>query len=173
MPLRDVYDLLAEFTVGLPIASFSLLLNISHTSPFPSVVLVSLIQLLCSRYLPKSAIRPQDVENFNNDTLTQRILEICYLPHCPMTSSIEDNAKYSILVENLFRLFLTDCEGLHTPDLDDAIERGISAREKKAKVDGRRKADAVKKEEEIAKVFLDASSRRLRSLVDWVEQTSS
>lgn len=90
-----------------------------------------------------------------------------------MTSSIEDNAKYSILVENLFRLFLTDCEGLHTPDLDDAIERGISAREKKAKVDGRRKADAVKKEEEIAKVFLDASSRRLRSLVDWVEQTSS
>ncbi|TGO11873.1 hypothetical protein BTUL_0099g00050 [Botrytis tulipae] len=173
MPLRDVYDLLAEFTVALPIASFSLLLNISHTSPFPSVVLVSLIQLLCSRYLPKSAVRPQDVEDFKNDTLTQRILEICYLPHCPMTSSIEDNAKYSILVENLFRLFLTDCEGLHTPDLDDAIERGISAREKKCKTDGRRKADAMKKEEEIAKFFLDASSRRLRSLVDWVEESST
>lgn len=91
-----------------------------------------------------------------------------------MTSSFDDNAKLSILVENLFRLFLTGCEAIHTPNLNHAIENGISSREKKCKKDTRRKADAAtKKEEEVAKIFLDASSRRLRSLVDWVEESSA
>ncbi|KAI9645196.1 hypothetical protein NHQ30_005930 [Ciborinia camelliae] len=174
VPVTDLYNLLAEFTTALPIASFSLLLNISVTSPFPPEVLISLMQLLCCRYLPKSAPLPHDLENSTNDSLTQPILEICYLPWCPMTSSVEDNAKYSILVENLFRLFLTSCEASHTPNLDDAIEKGISAREKKCKIDGRRKVDAaMKKEEEVAKIFLDASSMRLRSLIDWIEEVCS
>ncbi|KAJ8063232.1 hypothetical protein OCU04_008466 [Sclerotinia nivalis] len=172
MPVVDVYGLFAEFTAALPIASFSLLLNISRTSPFPSEVLVSLIQRLCHTYLPKSTPNPSDFEDSTNDLLNQKILETCFLPWCPMTSSVEDNAKYSILVEYLFRLFLTGCEASHTPNLDDAIERGISAREKKCKTDGRRKAGAIKKEE-VAKIFLDASSRRLRSLVDWVQECSS
>lgn len=91
-----------------------------------------------------------------------------------MTSSVQDNAKYSILIENLFRLFLTGCEASHTPNLDDAIERGIRAREKMCKADSRRRVDAAtKKEEEVAKIFLDASSRRLRSLVDWIEVCSA
>ncbi|KAB8294159.1 hypothetical protein EYC80_009600 [Monilinia laxa] len=169
MPVVDLYSLLAEFTAALPIASFSLLLNISQTSPLPSEVLISLMQLLCCRYLPRSTPLPHEIENSTNDSITQSILEICYLPWCPMTSSFDDNAKYSILVENLFRLFLTGCEASHTPNLDDALEKGISAREKMCKTDGRRRVDAAtKKEEEIAKVFLDASSRRLRSLVNWI-----
>ncbi|KAA8565889.1 hypothetical protein EYC84_009701 [Monilinia fructicola] len=169
MPVVDLYSLLAEFTAALPIASFSLLLNISRTSPLPSEVLISLMQLLCCRYLPRSTPLPHEIENSTNDAITQSILEICYLPWCPMTSSFEDNAKYSILVENLFRLFLTGCEASHTPNLDDAIEKGISAREKMCQTDGRRRVDAAtKKEEEIAKIYLDASSRRLRSLIDWI-----
>ncbi|ESZ89629.1 hypothetical protein SBOR_9988 [Sclerotinia borealis F-4128] len=170
VPVADVYDLLQEFTAALPVASFSLLLNISRISPFPSEVLISLMQLICCRYLPKSTPFPHDVENSTNDSLTQPILEICYLPWSPMTSSVEDNAKYSILVENLLRLFLTGCEANHTSNLDEAIENGISAREKICKPDSRRRVDAVtKKKEEIARIFLDASSRRLRSLVDWIE----
>lgn len=86
-----------------------------------------------------------------------------------MTSSVEDNAKYSILVENLFRLFLTGCAANHTPNLDDAIERGIKARENMCKTDGKRRLDAATKEEEIAQIFLEASSRRLRSLFGLIE----
>ncbi|QSZ35888.1 hypothetical protein DSL72_007010 [Monilinia vaccinii-corymbosi] len=174
MPVLDVYNLLAEFTAALPIPSFSLLLNISLSSPFPSVVLISLMQRLCSRYLPQSTPHPRAIEDSTADLITQRILERCFLPWCPMTSSVDDNAKYSILVENLFRLFLTDCNASHTPELYDAIERGISAREKMCQTDGRRRVDSpTRKEEEVARTFLDASSRRLRSLLDWVEPSSA
>jgi hypothetical protein len=136
--------------------------------PFPSSLLVSLIQLIAFNYLPSSAPRPQSEE----DAITQDILEVYFLPHCPMTSSIEDNAKYSILVESLFRVFLLECNSCHTPQLEKAVRDGIQARESNC-LGGRRRRggdggeSAGKKDEEVAKLFLQASSKRLMSLVNW------
>lgn len=89
-----------------------------------------------------------------------------------MTSSTEDNAKYSILVESLFRVFLLECNPSHTPQLEEAVWNGIQARENNC-LGGRRRRggdgrdSAAKREEEVAKLFLQASSRRLTSLINW------
>lgn len=88
-----------------------------------------------------------------------------------MTSSASDNAKVSILVENLFRLLLREGVGYHTPSLDTAVEKGIIARQTKVKGDRRKKENGAKrKDEENDMVCLKASSQRLRSLLFLVEQ---
>jgi hypothetical protein len=154
--------------------AFSHFVSPSNSSNFPVAVYVSLCQLLLLRLLPNNAPRPQSVSNRDNDDLSQDILERCLLPFPANTSSVEDNAKVSILVENLFRLFLKTCECYHTPSLDTAIEKGILARETKAKGDKRRKGNGAKsKREDSDLVWLKASGERLRSLLSLVERKST
>jgi hypothetical protein len=138
------------------------------------VAFVSLTQLLQLRLLPNTVPRPQSVSNRNGDGLTQDILEKCFLPFAASTSSIEDNAKVSILAENMLRVFLKSVRVYHTPNLDAAIEEGIFARETKIKGDKRRRDRRVlNKDEEKDRAWLIASGKRLRSLVAWVEQSVS
>lgn len=88
-----------------------------------------------------------------------------------MTSSVEDNAKVSILVENMFRLYLKLCPCYHTPGLEEAIETGISARENQIKGDKRRKGNGARGQGEDGDLWwLKSSSHRLRGLLAWVEQ---
>ena len=95
-----------------------------------------------------------------------------------MTSSVEDNAKYSILVESLFRVFLLECNSIHTPQLEKAVRDGIQARESNC-LGGRRRRggdggeNAGKRDEEAARLFLQVSSRRLTSLVNWCRVRSA
>lgn len=63
-------------------------------------------------------------------------------------------------------MYLKSCLACHTPELDAAVEKGIRAREAKAKVDRRRRETGV---EERDREWLTASARRLKRLVDWVE----
>jgi hypothetical protein len=59
---------------------------------------------------------------------------------------------------------------VHTPSLEAAIEDGIKARESQAKGDKRRRGNAPKRqEEEKDRVWLEASGKRLRSLLAWIE----
>lgn len=67
------------------------------------------------------------------------------------------------------------CDCFHTPTLDDAIERGIKAREDKIKEGERKnkkKTAKMKKREEADKVLMKASGERLRSLFRWIEHKS-
>jgi len=99
------------------------------------------------------------------------VLEKCLLPFAANTSSILDNAKVSVLVENLLRLFLKDCGCDYTPRLVSAVEKGILARESKIKGDKRRKDSGVKnKVEDSDLVWLKASGERLRMLLDWIKK---
>ncbi|KAM3065150.1 hypothetical protein ACMFMF_011278 [Clarireedia jacksonii] len=167
IPISNLYTQFRDQIAPLPLPSFSAMLSPSNRMPFPSALLVSLIQLLTFHYLPSTTPRPQS----ENDTITQEILETYFLPHCPMTSSIEDNAKYSILAESLFRVFLLECNLSHTPQLEEAVRDGIRARESNC-LGGRRRrgsdgGDSTAKREEVAKLFFQASSRRLTSLINW------
>jgi hypothetical protein len=155
----------------VPLPAFSLLLSPSLSSPLPAVAFVSLTQLLLLRLLPNTVPRPHTLSDRTGDELSQYILERCFLPFAASTSSTEDNAKVSILVENILRLFIRTESCYHTPTLDAAVEKGILAREAKSKGDKRRRdKKALKKEEENDRVCLEASGKRLRSLLAWVEQ---
>jgi len=157
----------------VPLPAFSLLISPSYSSPLPVVAFVSLTQLLQLRLLPNTVPRPQ-MANRIGDELTQDILEKCFLPFAASSSSTDDNAKVSILAENMLRVFLKSVRVYHTPTLDSAIEKGIYARETKIKGDKRRRDKGVSKtEEEADRVWLTASSKRLRNLLAWVEQTAS
>jgi hypothetical protein len=157
--------------ITLPVPAFSLLISPSTSSQIPVVVFVSLTQVLLSCLLPSSAPRPRSVSSLDDDTIDQEILERCFLPFTASTSSTDDNAKVSILIENLFRLFLRSCRVEYTPNLVAAIETGITARETKAKNDKRRRENSeVKKEQERDRVWLEASGKRLVSLLAWVKK---
>ena len=132
---------------------------------------MSLSQVFMSRILPNSAPQPHSVSG-NSDDLSQYSLEKCFLPFAANTSSTDDNAKVSILAESMLRLYMKNFRVLHTPDLDTAIEMGVKARENKCRNDKRRKDNSARRrEEEDDRKWLTASGMRLRSIVNWVEQT--
>ncbi|TAQ85119.1 hypothetical protein B7494_g6544 [Chlorociboria aeruginascens] len=156
--VKDLYEIFWDCIKSLPLPLFSHFVSPSRSNPLPTVALVSLVQLAATRLLSTSAHRPQQ----ENDDLSQDILETCYLPFSANTSSVEDNAKLSVLVEMIFRLLLQSCPLYHTPNLEEAVEKGIAAREFKV----RKKRD---EETEQDRAWLKGSSQRLRGLLACVE----
>ncbi|RDL37236.1 Uncharacterized protein BP5553_04669 [Venustampulla echinocandica] len=171
---RDLYEAIYTCMRPLPVPAFSLIISPSPSSQLPIIVLISLSQLLLLRLLPNTAPRPHTITKRDNDELTQAVLEQCFMPFSANTSAVDDNAKVSILIESLFRIFLRSCPCYHTPDLEEAIEKGIAAREDKIRGDKRRKDTAERrKEEESDRMWLTQSGERLRCLSAWVEQKSA
>lgn len=149
----------------LPVPVFSLFFSPSVLSGLPSDIYVSLARLVLLRLSANTASRPQPISADDADGITQSILERLILPSVAATSSTADNARVSILVESLFRLFLKSCAASRTRGLENAVESGIRAREAKAKSDRRRKDN---RDDERDRVWLTASGGRLRMLVEWV-----
>lgn len=166
---KEVYDVISSCVKPLPLPAFSLLLSPSRSSQLLDLAIVSLSQFLLLSFLPNSAPRPQTVSGLNDDSISADILERCFLPFCATTSSTSENAKVSILVENLFRLYIKSCGCYHRPSLDAAIETGILARENKIRGDKRRKENGTRHKEESERVWLNASGERLRSLLSLVK----
>lgn len=151
-----------EYISALPLPAFSLF--VSPTPHLLNTALSSLVQVLLIRLLPNSTPTP------DNDEISQEILETCYLPFTASTSSIEDNAKVSILVETLFRLFIAACPMTATPSLTTAIEKGIEARQARTIDKRRKKAVGAKAKDEAAQRFwLDSSAERLRNLLHFIK----
>jgi hypothetical protein len=90
-------------------------------------------------------------------------LERCFLPFAANTSSVEDNAKVSLLVETLFRLLATHGGIEYTPEIIAAIENGIKAREKKCTGTRKKKSASTKDGEDM--IWLNASAERMRLLL--------
>ncbi len=158
--------MICAFIKPLPLSTFSLVLSTSSSSKMSDLVYVSLTQLLLRQLSPNTAPRP----NRANDDISQGDLERSFLPFPAYTSSVSDNAKVSILVENLLRLFLRNCHYDRRQDLISAIENGILARENKIKGDKRRRDNGSRKKEgDSDKVWLTASAQRLRSLLALVD----
>lgn len=155
----------------VPLPAFSLLLSPSHSNPIPVVAYTSLTQILQTRLLPGNIPRRDSVLDCNKDDLTQAIIEKCYLPYATSTSSVQDNAKVSILAENMLRIFMKEAGLYHTPTLEAAIDEGIMAREKKVKGVKRRKGRLISMADgEDDNLWLIASGKRLRSILAWVKE---
>lgn len=72
-----------------------------------------------------------------------------------------------MLVETLFRLFVTSCGAENSPELAVAVENGIIAREKKCN-DRRKKAGWAKNDANM--IWLNASAARIRYLLQFVQK---
>jgi hypothetical protein len=160
--LEDLYDMYIEQIRPLPLPTFSLLVLPILPDVLPAYR-SSFNQLLLGTLIASSA--PLE----NNDDLSQQILETCYLPFPANTHSIADNAKVSLLVESLLRLMVEHANLVFTVELESAVETGVMAREMKARANARKKRDELLREEEEHWVFLRASSRRMKDLVEMLK----
>lgn len=162
MSCSELYEVIVECIQPLSLREFSLFMSPAALPHIPAVAISSLAQAYLNRLLPLSAPRPAD------DDITQRNLERSFLPFAANTSSVEDNAKVSILVETLFRLLTIMSDIDPTPQLSAAIEKGIKARRDRCMgIQGKRSARA---KDEKNMVWLRSSADRMRFLLDFVHE---
>ncbi|TVY19046.1 hypothetical protein LARI1_G002029 [Lachnellula arida] len=169
MPLSKLYEMVFMSLKHTPIPAFSLLMSPSTNSFLHPQLFVSLALLGLKLLLPNNAPTLHSILSSDSDDLTQEVLEKCLLPFPASTSSTDENARVSILVENCLRVFLRSCECWYTPGLGEAIERGIKARDERCKGEKKPKDVGARKRQETAREWLTASGGRLKSLLSFVE----
>ncbi|KAL8732179.1 MAG: hypothetical protein Q9166_002926 [cf. Caloplaca sp. 2 TL-2023] len=161
-PLSTLYDLYLENIRPLPLPSFFALISPSSMQHFHPAAASSITQIILRSLIASSAPSPQ------TDDLTQKDLERCYLPYTANTGSISDNAKFSLCVETLLRLLQRHCGiDLRTGTLQEAVDKGIEAREQKAKKAGKGRGKG-KGDGEEERMWLRSSAGRMRGLVNLV-----
>ncbi|KAL8797932.1 MAG: hypothetical protein Q9182_007115, partial [Xanthomendoza sp. 2 TL-2023] len=161
-PLPTLYDLYLENIRPLPLPSFFILVSPSSMQHFHPAAASSLTQIILRSLIASSAPSPI------TDDLTQKDLERCYLPYAANTGSISDNAKVSLCVETLMRLLHRAC-GLYWNNglLQEAVKRGIEAREQKATKAGKGRGKwKGKGDSEGERMWLRGSAGRMRGLMD-------
>ncbi|KAJ5905315.1 uncharacterized protein N7473_002231 [Penicillium subrubescens] len=99
------------------------------------------------------------------DRLTVAKLEKCFLPYATATSSVVDNAKFSIILESLVTLLAGRGWIKQTPSLRAAVEKGIKRRAQRAQGEAHR-GHANQKREELEWCWLLESGERLLFLID-------
>lgn len=154
--LASLYDLYLEHIRPLPLPTFFLLMSPASLRHFHPGAASSLTQYILHSIITSSAPLPA------KDDLTQTVLEDSYLPFAANTSSIADNAKVSLCVETLLRILNLHLGLAWTPRLQEAMEKGIDARDGKAKKSGRKTARAGGETE---REWLVGSANRIRSVV--------
>ncbi|KAL2069746.1 hypothetical protein VTL71DRAFT_14425 [Oculimacula yallundae] len=173
--LQGVYDEIYQCTIRLPLPAFTLFMSTTESSQMPRDVFVSLAQLLLVRLLPASAPAPHTVEDRDDDGMTQQMLERCFLPFSASNSSVTDNGRVSILVENFLRILVKTGGCGYTPSIKAAVEKGILARENKVlKGDKRKKeSDARSKVDDGDFYLLKASGQRMRCQIAILKQAAT
>lgn len=166
IPIKSLYDLYLDHIRPLPLPTFFLFMaEVARARIFHASVASSLTQYILLTILAADAPQPE------NDTLSQDTLEQCYLPFAANTTSIVDNTKVSLCVEALLRLLDFHCDGRGldwTPDLQDAAEMGIKARQVKVKrLQGRRGMNSDDG------VWLADSAERIRMVVAMAQHPAS
>ncbi|OQD90578.1 hypothetical protein PENANT_c001G05961 [Penicillium antarcticum] len=139
IPLDDLYHMFVENIRDLPLPIFQHFISPSTLPHMTPAAQTTLCELLLFVMRESSAPRSDD------DCLHQEKLEECFLPYAAANSSIENNAKVSILLEALMALLHKSDMLFVTPKLRKAVERGVLKRGKKAEEDRRRALDRGEK----------------------------
>ena len=147
MSTSNFYDQVVEHLRPLPLPTFSLFLSSSSLHNFQIDAAAALILNLLGSLTISSAPAPPE------GTVSQQLLEKCYLPYPALTSTLSDNAKMSICIEAALGLLLSHNMLSWTIDLERTAYKGIDARHKKcAGSDG-------------LKTWLHASSLRIKGII--------
>ena len=110
-------------------------------------------------------LRTVDPEGDAEGSLTLSMLEQCFVPHPANTVALEDNAKLSLVVEDAIQLLWACDLMVYSEEFEEAVEKGIKAREAKAK---KRRTGKVKGDEAdaLAQEILTNSGERIRLLLE-------
>lgn len=163
---EDLFDLYTEFLRPLPLPIFSFFILPSNTASSVRAMdansLASLIQMLLRPLLSSAA----PVSNANS--LTAESFATHFAPFAANVSNVGENARAGICVEGLLRLLwgegvLGGAGEEVRARVKEAVEEGITARERRAGGDGRRKS-AGKGAEEWE--FLVTGGERMRCLLE-------
>ncbi|PNY24111.1 Uncharacterized protein TCAP_05948 [Tolypocladium capitatum] len=170
--LNQLYRDFAAAIKVLPLHMFSLLVT-QRENPLLPETHVTLTKELLHLLLPSNYKDPRkaDPEGEAMGSLTMPMLEHCYVASPANTVGIEDNAKLSLVVENAIQLLWSCDMVVYTESFAEAVERGIKAREAKAKKKrtGRARADAG---DTLAQDVLASSGKRMRVLVQALEASA-
>lgn len=161
MDTEDLFDLYTEFVRPLPLMVFQ-----QFAYP-PTPYLDTNSQATLNQTLLRPIIS-HEAPKFNSGSMMQAELEKHFLPFAANQSSVEENAKVSVLVESLF-VMLWRHGGLEaTASLHKMVKQGIDARKKKASFDGRKKTGR-KKEQDYMKLMLDVSAGNIAELLGVIQ----
>ncbi|KAI0883517.1 uncharacterized protein GGS22DRAFT_31894 [Annulohypoxylon maeteangense] len=172
LDLSDLYQGFENTVKSLPLPIFTAFVN-HRTCALELVSQISTLQGIAIILMPSSALKPEKVDRTwrESDRITVEILERCFLPYPANTIAVEDNAKLSVLLENLLQIVWCDGSEQFSKSLRAAVEKGIAAREtkvKKKKTSARGRMNAEDPEAE-AHIVLEMSGKRLLALVDLIE----
>ncbi|KAK5115304.1 hypothetical protein LTR62_001504 [Meristemomyces frigidus] len=158
LDIEDFLDLCTEFIRPLKLAIFQQLVTPSKAF-MDADPKSSLNQMLLRPLLSSQA------PVYDANAMTQTDFETCYAPFTANTTSVADNAKVSLLVEDLMKLLWKTSSLAVTPTLRRVVTEGIGARNAKAEMDRRRKTGLKALEDEDAMMVLVASGVRMSSLL--------
>ncbi|KAK7949587.1 hypothetical protein PG988_016226 [Apiospora saccharicola] len=175
--LPDLYESYVEHLKVLPLTVFNAFIT-QTTSALRLDSQISILQDVLMLLMPSNAVSPArvDADRYDANGTSPAILERCFLPYASNTIEAEDNAKVSMLLEELVQLVWVDGTETFGPALVDVAKKGVAAREAKA---ARKKPSArgrgrgggptmVEDGEAEAKAVLQASGKRLVTLARMV-----
>ncbi|KAK8124454.1 uncharacterized protein PG998_000213 [Apiospora kogelbergensis] len=172
--LPDLYESYVEHLKVLPLTVFNAFIT-QTTSSLRLDSQISILQDILILFMPSSAVSPArvDADRFDANGTSPAIIERCFLPYASNTIEPEDNAKVSMLLEELVQMVWVDGTEQFGPALVDVAKKGIAAREAKVrrKTPGRgrgRGGPPAEDGDAEAKAALQASGQRLLTLARMV-----
>ncbi|RFN45672.1 hypothetical protein FIE12Z_10047 [Fusarium flagelliforme] len=164
--LNRLYEEYCASLKLLPLPMFSLF-ACQRPNVLVSEARITITKEMFDLLLPSSYKLPSkvDKEGEARGALTLPMLEQCYVIHPANTVALEENAKLSLVVEDAIQL-LWACDLMeYSEDFEAAVEKGIAARETKAK---KRRTGKMKSDETdvIAQEILTNSGERIRFLLE-------
>ena len=160
-----LHDIYLTHIRPLHLSTFSLIVSPLPLLAFSVATASPLVQYILRSLISSSAPLKR------GDNLTQKDMEKYYLPWPANTMSVEDNVKVSLCVETLFRLVDQEIGVVWSKGLVEAVEKGIEARDGKAKKEGKKKGEvgqALGLDE--GKARLKASAARIRGIVEMAKR---
>ncbi|KAG8665992.1 hypothetical protein FPOAC2_11078 [Fusarium poae] len=164
--LNRLYEEYCASLKRLPLPMFSLF-SCQRPNILVSEARITITKELFDLLLPSSYKHPSKVDKDGEakGALTLPMLEHCYVSHPANTVALDDNAKLSLVIEDAIQL-LWACDLMeYSEDFAEAVEKGIKARETKAK---KRRTGKMKSDETdaIAQEVLGNSGERIRILLE-------
>lgn len=181
---QDLYDLFTSRLKSLPLPCFELFMSLDHVTDnggdgsggggaLPCFIYVSILRYLAHSFTPRNAPQPEDVdpETDAENGISQTMFRECFLPFAAKTVLVEDNAKFSLVLENIAWCLFQSGSVDYFDGLKWAVEKGIEEREKKVKKGGS-KTLGMMTQENMGRQVLERSAASLRAFVVAVEATS-
>ncbi|KAK3379344.1 hypothetical protein B0T24DRAFT_151963 [Lasiosphaeria ovina] len=172
----DLYEKFSDRIRALPLPMFRLLIE-SHSTTLPHYVYVSLLRHIVDRLLPAHHPDPSSVDPDTDAAhgVSVVMLQLCFLPFAANRISAEDNAKLSLVLENmLWYIYVRSAaDVVYSDDLRAAVETGIKAREDKIKSSRRGAAAGASKADGAEKAAQDALQRSAKSMRLFVDILAS